>query len=181
MVCSLDTIMMCAGGGWRPIEQHGVVLHGQDNSHPLVELPSDITLLLYQQCGNLVPAPQGLHGHGDEHNPLPPIRLSYFGHLPGIGCGQGMTRCRCSLCNLTDLERVDDSDIEGFASSSGPVWDEDRSCFGSREQISFLPGAPKQAVWVAILSPWLLPQDKAWSPRRASLCLRQAGHWPAVW
>ena len=46
MVGSLDTIVMCAGGGWGPIEQHGVVLHGQDNSHPLVELPSDITLLL---------------------------------------------------------------------------------------------------------------------------------------
>lgn len=196
MVGSLDTIVMCAGGGWGPIEQHGVVLHGQDNSHPLVELPSDITLLLYLHCGNLVPTPKGLHGHGDELNPLPPTRLSYFGHLPGIGCGQGNTRCCGSLRNMTDLERIDDNGIEGCASSSGPVWVEDipRSCFGSREQISFLPGAPKQAVWVAawraslrmllclaILSPWLLPQDTAWSPRRASLCLRQAGHWPAVW
>ena len=53
-----------------------------------------------------------------------------------------MARCDSSLCDLAALKRVDDSNVKSCASSSCPVRNEDipRSCFCSREQISFLPG-----------------------------------------
>ena len=37
-VCSLDAVIMRAYGGWRPVEQHGSITHGQEDSHPLVEV-----------------------------------------------------------------------------------------------------------------------------------------------
>ena len=92
-----------------------------------------------------MPASQGLHGHGDEHYPLPPARFACLGHLPVEGGGKGVARCGGGLCNLANLERVDHCDVEGCGASSCPVRDEDvpRSGICSRKQILFLPGSSK--------------------------------------
>ena len=31
---------------WGPVEQHGGIAHGQEHSHPLVEVPGDLALFL---------------------------------------------------------------------------------------------------------------------------------------
>ena len=39
---SLDSVMNWAEGDWSPVEQHGGIAHGQEHSHPLVEVPGDL-------------------------------------------------------------------------------------------------------------------------------------------
>ena len=44
-ISSLDAIVMWADGVWGPTQEHGGVPNGQEDSHPLVQVPGDIAQL----------------------------------------------------------------------------------------------------------------------------------------